>query len=270
VTSIRDDGMDDTVTHELVEVVRMIRDEHVSVKPSGLVRVIYETFKEQLSPYEQNDMSELWMLISDKIAEEHKKPYNPPTDPMRKRMHKLNEGVTSKWLKTIQGLSKTTITCAHCPHKLVKFETFSMLSLDIGPHDNLIDLLQTYVASEPLSDYACDGCRQKDCRKVTSLVVLPKVLVLVLKRFKMTNRGFEKVISPVSLPDNISINNCSYKLMGIGNHFGSYNGGHYTALCRKGSDPWVHYDDTERHIIASEQSVLADNTSAYMLFYVAN
>ena len=127
----------------------------------------------------------------------------------------------------------------------------------------------------------------------------PKILMLQLKRFtskkgasKSGKSGFfnlayaqicqqEKVDEPVDFPlDGLDVQkyvkmNCkeagvssTYDLFGIVNHFGSLNGGHYTATCKNSVDgEWYYFNDSSVSSAGHGGSsrIMAD--AAYVLFY---
>jgi ubiquitin C-terminal hydrolase len=57
--------------------------------------------------------------------------------------------------------------------------------------------------------------------------------------------------------------NTEYEIYGVVNHFGSLNGGHYTANC-KTDQGWYNFNDSSVHKI-NESEVF--NNSSYLLFY---
>ena len=62
-------------------------------------------------------------------------------------------------------------------------------------------------------------------------------------------------------------NSSSYCLYGVSNHYGTMDGGHYTAFCRSPSkDTWTKFDDNEVYEL-SESAVATP--AAYILFYAS-
>ena len=56
-----------------------------------------------------------------------------------------------------------------------------------------------------------------------------------------------------------------YDLYAVSNHFGSLNGGHYTAYCQNPIDKrWYEFDDSS---VSSMQANGAVTKAAYVLFY---
>jgi ubiquitin C-terminal hydrolase len=145
----------------------------------------------------------------------------------------------------------------------------------------------------------CSVCKaHKPARKHVSFWApsLPKVLIVVLKRFEfqdfsavmgragMTRR--EKIDSLVDFPvngldlapfcgDSLSMlstgtGDCLYDLFAVCNHYGRMGFGHYTAFARDWkaetlSDTWLSFDDNDVEICDDSNSVVSN--AAYILFY---
>ena len=120
----------------------------------------------------------------------------------------------------------------------------------------LSQLLAGYLAPELLTgenQYQCDTCHQlRDGRKTVKLVAAPRVLVLVLLRFKYDSgsQSREKLDSLVEYPDTLEVEvegrAVSYRLQ--------------TLVVHSGRDSQVgHYYTWAR------QQVLQGNTSDYIL-----
>ena len=61
--------------------------------------------------------------------------------------------------------------------------------------------------------------------------------------------------------------NNKYKLRSIINHYGTFNGGHYTSCGRIHSDQWIDYNDKKNKPIKSQIIQNRYNISAYLLLY---
>ena len=56
-----------------------------------------------------------------------------------------------------------------------------------------------------------------------------------------------------------------YDLYGVSNHFGSLNGGHYTATCKNvENQEWFYFNDSQ---VSHARQTDIVSTSAYILFY---
>jgi len=150
-------------------------------------------------------------------------------------------------------------------------------------------MMEQFLREEPLTDdYFCSSCKRKPCdhseprqsRRKLSLFRLPRVLVLQLKRFSYGKWRKEKINTRVSFPDQLdlsaftteskdqSVINSRYTLVGMVNHSGGIDFGHYTAECRNPTNQkWYTFNDS--HVTASgyDQSQQHESSAPYLLFY---
>lgn len=136
------------------------------------------------------------------------------------------------------------------------------------------------------NEWYCNKCQKhKQATKKMELYKLPDYLILHLKRFKTSRigsigslyfpAGSTKINSCVEFPiDELDMQcyskkknqNSKYELIGICNHFGEMNGGHYTAFCKNNfSNSWFEFDDTRVSKCKNEKEIISE--AAYMLFY---
>ena len=136
------------------------------------------------------------------------------------------------------------------------------------------------------NQWYCSKCKaHKQATKKMELFKLPEILILHLKRFKTSRigsigslyfpAGSTKINSFVEFPiEELDMklfskkNNekSKYELIGVSNHFGEMNGGHYTAFCKNHfMDSWLEFDDTRVSRIKNPKEIITE--SAYMLFY---
>ena len=126
----------------------------------------------------------------------------------------------------------------------------------------------------------CEKCNF-DTSKLKSLrfARLPDVLCIHLKRFEYYDGFRKKIKNPVAFPKekldlgpffnkSPSLRDTStYDLIGVIDHFGEVNFGHYIAECKNGKR-WFTYDDSK---VSDSEINFGDNevvsTSAYILFY---
>ena len=158
------------------------------------------------------------------------------------------------------------------------YENFDRINLPVVGN-SLYDCLYHYFHIELLEDKYYDekGDRKVKVGKQMKIMILPKYLIIVLKRFQNDGMRLVKKNTMVSFPvDDLDLSNyvlgydsyqSLYKLRSIGCHIGSMNGGHYYAICRHRNDKWYSYNDrsVEEYNIKSEIPVLQQR--AYMLMY---
>lgn len=130
----------------------------------------------------------------------------------------------------------------------------------------------------------CEKCKQHTRANFRmSIKELPPVLILHLKRFKKTAGGSHiKITDAVDFPiknfriadfttnPELAQNQCTYDLLGVVNHSGSVNFGHYTSVVanRTNPDQWVECDDETTSTFDSDPHFYKNR--AYILFYKRN
>ena len=185
---------------------------------------------------------------------------------------------TSMWQKSTQGFYLNTTRCLHCNLTFYNFEPFTSLNIDIPKdmtHPRVSDLISKSLKEEVIQgDWFCSKCaKNRAYRKSTKLWKLPDVLVIIIKRFINIHT---KNDAPISINDYLNFNKGSiltnkkdavYTFSSAALHFGSLNGGHYSAICNT-PDGDILYDD--RNVVkidAKELDFKDRSTNAYMLVY---
>ncbi|XP_029382079.1 ubiquitin carboxyl-terminal hydrolase 47-like [Echeneis naucrates] len=98
----------------------------------------------------------------------------------------------------------------------------------------------------------CDRCSKKQDADIDcEMTQTPPILTLLLKRFTFDFRWkrYVKLHCKVDVPQTVHMENCSYDLYALVNHFGDLSGGHYTAEIKSfETGEWYHFndDDVER------------------------
>lgn len=185
-----------------------------------------------------------------------------------------------------RGQYKSRVMCSYCETKSTVFEPFTSLTLQIPENQSkcsLSDCLLHFSNEEKMtgdSRWFCPRCKQK--REATKRIVvwrLPQVLIIHLKRFHYQGIWRNKISTNVSFPlVNLDMSrylsgprscdgniNTTYNLFAVCNHYGTLDGGHYTAYCKNmASRSWYKFDDCEVSEI-SPSSI--QSPAAYLLFY---
>lgn len=130
--------------------------------------------------------------------------------------------------------------------------------------------------------YYCDNCSQLvQSTKTLTLKSLPQILCVQLKRFRHDSYFSSKINTVVEYPvDGLDLrhflhkefigsplsSSSEYDLLGIVNHRGSFNGGHYVAYCKNAeTGRWYEFDDSRVRVVSEEELM---NVQAYLLFYI--
>ena len=145
---------------------------------------------------------------------------------------------------------------------------------------SLLDCFKYFTTKETLSDndqWYCPKCKQlKNASKKIDLWLLPKVLIVQLKRFNYTRHYRDKIDLFIDCPlYDLDLSqfvrnphekaNARYDLIAVSNHMGGLGGGHYTAHAKNCRDQkWHTFDDSCVSDI-DESNVISK--SAYVLIY---
>jgi ubiquitin carboxyl-terminal hydrolase 4/11/15 len=144
----------------------------------------------------------------------------------------------------------------------------------------LTDCFKYFTKREILSNedlWFCPTCKKlKRASKKIDLWLLPKVLIVQLKRFNYTRYFRDKIDLFVDCPlrdldlSEFVLNadeksKAKYDLIAVSNHMGGLGGGHYTAHAKNVHDQkWHSFDDSNVGDIHENNVISKD---AYMLIY---
>lgn len=192
---------------------------------------------------------------------------------------KTNYNTISWQIKAFTVESKT---CTVCKNVSSRCENTSILQIPVVP-PYLVNCLDKYIQQEEIDDYECGicGCKQKAISQ-TKIFRTPKILFIQLKRFKSFGKSNRPIKDdrPIEIPKTLDLNpyidetmntekisSNNYKLVGIANHHGELQFGHYTADCAGLTDyeNWYHHDD--QSVTRWNDPNKMNNTDAYVLMY---
>ena len=152
---------------------------------------------------------------------------------------------------------------------------------------SLNDSLDLFGKNNVLQDddmWYCSKCQKHQiANQKLQIYKAPKYLIVQLKRFNIkksydgnSNFSGEKNNTFVNYPvKDLDLgkyivgpdkSNSKYDLYGVIQHFGSLNGGHYTAMC-KNQENWVDYNDSRIDFVKGNNPI---SQNAYILFYRSN
>ncbi|KFO25051.1 ubiquitin carboxyl-terminal hydrolase 11 [Fukomys damarensis] len=143
-----------------------------------------------------------------------------------------------------------------------------------------IELFTTVETLEKENPWYCSSCKRHQlATKKLDLWMLPKILIIHLKRFSFSKFSHEKLDTLVHFPIRdldfsefvIKPQNESapelykYDLIAVSNHYGGIRDGHYTTFaCNKDSGQWHYFDDNSVLPVNENQ---IESKAAYVLFY---
>ncbi|KAM3127153.1 hypothetical protein pb186bvf_020747 [Paramecium bursaria] len=245
----------------------------------------------------QEDAQEFLMYLLDKIHEDLNRVKYPPPEIDIKEYEcvqdvvELEKIAAQSWgeylmrgksviIDLMQGQIKNSLYCNECKFEQFRFEPLMYLSLPIPDRQNvkLIDCIREYLKDEELSQdnqWFCEKCDKKvDSKKKIDLWKLPTILLIHLKRFKYTDKGYVKSDQPVQFPiDTLNLSNelpklqkekPLYELLGVVQHSGTINKGHYYTFSRSRDFKWYLFNDKQVKEV-NVKDINSENT--YLLMY---
>lgn len=278
--NVKDGGL----TTQLVDVVDKLYNKRNQVAPGALVHLMYTMFPGNFKPHEQMDICEVWMLLSQKIVDELAVPVDGSetfealfthalSNTVQGCLNSFNNNSKSAFLQAIQGVHFSTVKC-DCGETQCNVEVQTTYEIEVPSSDqvhSVSELLLRNYALDRLNDWTCEKCTRSGALKQNQMYVLPKILMVCIKRFGMDAVGtFVKINTPVHVDEGLlfKINGASrrYSLTGVANHYGGYNGGHYNAHVRVDDDAWVCFDDMNVFPLPNTE-FLRSSQSAYLMCY---
>jgi len=283
------------ISKEFAEVlIRLWNSQYKSICPTDLKRTIGR-YKREFSGSDQQDSHEFVITLMDWLHKETNKIHRPSKEPEQKNEN-LPDYVAANnhwkefiarnqsiFIQLFHGQRRSVVKCLTCGTESVTYDVFSVLTLPIPAGTNrvnLIDCFTAYLKEEVLDEWKCPTCRvnRKSLKKI-DIVKFPPLLVIHLNRFY--NDGlWRKKQNYVSFDlNNLDLgrfatansrhNNrySQFNLYSVSNHYGTMEGGHYTAYCKSdilGS--WYKYDD---QVVTPMDSKDVTSSASYLLFYTA-
>ena len=242
---LNDINTDNSLTDNFKSLVKKSWIEEKSFPPINFKRSL-GTINRRFMGSNQHDAHELLICILDQLN----------TSLLKQKITLIND--------LFRGYYKQTIKCTECNYESITKQEFTTLELPINGN-NIHECLISYLSEEKLDKnnmYKCEKCKKNVCAiKKLEIDELPNFLIITLKRF---NRN-QKINNNVSIPlKNFNLLNSIYNLYGTVNHFGSLNGGHYTANVLHANDIWYNMNDSSCSQIDSNK---ISNNSVYIAFY---
>ncbi|XP_023033993.1 ubiquitin carboxyl-terminal hydrolase 2 isoform X2 [Drosophila willistoni] len=188
-------------------------------------------------------------------------------------------------LHLFYGQMKSTVKCVTCNRESATYECFSNLSLELPENKELCYLNQCmdmYFSGERIHGWNCPNCKTKrEAIKKLDISKLPPVLVVHLKRFHadpIQSGAYTKKQNYLRFPlenlemtpyiaraESRTVTPKIYQLYAVSNHYGTMEGGHYTAFCKSANyKRWYKFDD---QIVSTLDTSSVVSSAAYILFY---
>lgn len=274
------------IAEELATVVRALW--------SGQYRFIApEDFRREVGKHqrafrgaEQQDSHEFLTILMDWLHDDLQFPIQPPHKeslaPPERAWLEYTQARESLVLRLFYGQMVSSVICTVCGEQSRTYESFSNLSLELPANANrctLTDCLKLYLNGETIPGWNCPSCKEKRVAiKKLDISRLPPILVIHFKRFYVDPKEYmcnvyRKKQTYIEFPlEELDMSEFTaahtdtlYNLYAVSNHYGSMEGGHYTAYCKSSMyGKWHKYDD---HVVSEISSNEVKSSAAYILFY---
>lgn len=279
-----------SIYDELKEVFECLWVKNHTIIPRRFINAFYESIGDSYVRGDQFDLTEMWMLLLNNIIEEthlstHRSVHQDVIEYDNKALVYLQRHAQSSWEKffnntnspltdILYGIQIQQIKCKDCSKTYHNFEPVAFNYIETTHGTSMIDAFNVLLRTEETNGWCCDKCAHVTGSKLIRFWRLPRIWVIVLQRFN----NLTKLIHPIDILDTLCLNSCveyasadsKYELYAIANHYGSLNGGHYTAICKNKTSSgheWCEYDDNNVRIVTDIDKVFAQNRNAYVLFY---
>lgn len=267
-----------------VQLLNILRTEENGgiVDPKRLIELLDAESKGLFKIHQQHDLSELYFWMIDYL---HESSYlDIDNDKVKSMNNKMLEQIVkvqnykhSDIQYNCQGIQVQMLECKKCKDHPYNIEPYITIDVNIPNSKTSINLSELIIENfklETMDEWKCDKCKNIGGVKQLKLWSLPTALVMVIKRF---DSNMNKISSPVNISEFINFGpktllsnpekETKYRLVAIGNHYGSYNNGHYTATKLEKNNEWIYCDDTNISKVENIYNELQNNKNAYMLFY---
>ncbi|XP_078040551.1 ubiquitin carboxyl-terminal hydrolase 8 [Augochlora pura] len=286
-----DNNTQGQVVEEVAHVIKALwRGQYKSISPLDL-KIAVGQYKLQFESYEQQDSHEFLTFLLDWMHNDLKRKCKVPLDMTvaEEAWNKAMGSMRSIISDLFFGHLRSTITCSYCEQSSTTYESFNSLTTSL-PHSNrctLNDCILKFVTGQKVIGWKCPKCQTpREATKKFDFVKLAPIVVIHLNRFAESGGWLEKRNTAVDFPltdfnlkpylvtDNntptiSNIRSYNYSLYAMSNHYGTMEGGHYTAYCKNAAqNKWYKYDDQTVTEVTTNQ-VKSQNTSAYLLFYTS-
>jgi len=282
------------VAVEFAEVLKNLwSSQFKSISPSDLKQMIGR-FKSEFAGRDQQDSHEFVSKLLEWLHSDTNRIVRPSKEPEQNNTDSRDRAAAKKhWRNYLErnqsiivqlfcGQTRSTVTCFSCKAESVTYREFTNLTLPLPETNGRVSLkecFEEFLREEILDMFTCDRCKKAGkASKKTDIVKLPPLLVLHLSRFYQDGLYTRKKQNLVNFElrnlnvgqfaiDGFENKFSQFNLYAVSNHFGSLEGGHYTAYCSSNVlKGWHKYDDQDVSTMQPENVV---SSAAYILFYSA-
>ena len=243
------------IINEFQKLFKGIWSENCIIVPQSFLNSLQENFNIMIN--EQNDVDELLVQILNKINEEIC--FNEITININGTVNTKKDKIYYESLKTWEKFFKKEysfivdifygqyyeeICCDLCKNTIENYNPFMILELEFN-NNNLVECINNHISVENLDDYKCEKCNSNKVKKKLSLLKLPKVLLITLKKYNKNKKISNNFILEEFFElEDLMKRKSKYKLKSVIIHEGTMSFGHYYTYTRNiTTDKWYKFND---------------------------
>ena len=167
------------------------------------------------------------------------------------------------------------LICSACNHTKINFQGNNVLFLSLYDgkikHKSLEQCINSYLFTKDKKDdkeFPCSSCGRNNLSHVISIVKLPPVFIINLKRVGEEGMYSHDITIPYTLKtknlEKLNNFNKEYELVGFIKHYGSADDGHNVAFTKNIFDQkWYEFNDSKVKSISG----LPETDKTFLLFY---
>ena len=173
------------------------------------------------------------------------------------------------------GYQMNKISCSGCNTNKVSFQSFDILDIPLMDEKlklrSLEQCLTCYLLTRDKKNvpgYECSNCKKNLLSLLTSIIKLPTILIINLKRVGENTVYYHEIEIPYFFKakniDKLSKINKQYELIGFIKHIGNEKNGHNIAYSKNMIDSkWYSFNDR----VVKEEKGLPSTNKSFLLFY---
>jgi ubiquitin C-terminal hydrolase len=178
----------------------------------------------------------------------------------------------------VYGYQMSEIICSNCNKEDISFQAFNILHLSLYDGMTKLTSLEQSINSflytkdkKGSENFVCSKCQKSCLSHVISIIKLPPILIINLKRVGERNVYYHDISIPFVLKtkniEKLEKFKNEYELIGYIKHFGNANDGHNVAYSKNIFDnKWYCFNDAQVEEIKGYNST----KGSFLLFYQLN
>ena len=241
--------------------------------------------------YEENDSTIFLMCLLEKLHEKLNKKKNNNSkydlnyienlknDPVKKfdYFKNYNESNNDSIIKDLfYGYKKYHTFCKYCKLNSYNFQIYNILDFPIKDEgkslSSLSECFEYYLKKRDTNkNLKCKFCKNELLESQISLLTIPSLLIINLKRAGDNQVYYHNITIPFELKMNLLIKNdiedknSTYELIGFISHLGDNINGHNYSFCKNMFDnKWYEYNDS---YVFEVKNNVPPTDNAFLLFY---